>query len=455
MSDPVVITVSGEAPAGLVTEQEYAEREAARPPSGGGSSFGVSVTTEAEMRGALPIGGMICVNVKGVLPLTVPEVVKLTAPGTVLCGLGKHTTALAIKEENPNNISFWTAAKNLTIRDITLDSEFHTWHTVYGDCDSNPSGLLLENIRIQNCNDGWKYVGAIWAAPCLSLTFRNSEIIDFKGRGMFLDCDIADPVIENFYLRGTGDDLTTNTGIWIGQGILGGRICNGKIEHCALNGLETFYPQCYPTKSQLSRDNPFGCGMVISNIEMDGITNIACSLAGLKRGVVSNIHIRNAGAGMEYIDEICEQDGVPLYSDYLASNVTVANIKGVGITIHRLKRGRFTNHVVTDCGSFGVQIYDGAEEVVFSDSTIQRCADRMVFCNGAPSSVITGNTFLKAPGDRAAFGFYAYGGKHIFANNILRGGLKSGVGEASVLTAPGVPAVVSGGVFTDCHNYRF
>jgi len=455
-ADPVTITTTGPAPDALVTEAEYQAREAARPPSGGGSSFGVTVTTEAALREALPIGGRIHVNVKGVLPLAVPEVVKFTAPGTVLCGLGKNTTTLAIKEENPNNVSFWTAAKNLTIEHITLDSEFHTWHTVYGDCDSNPSGLLLDNIRIQNCTDGWKYVGAIWAPPCLGLTFRNSEIINFKGRGAFIDCDVADLVIENFYLKGTGNDLQTNTGIWAGQGLLGGRIAHGKIEHCALNGLELFYPQVYPTKSQLSRDNPFGAGMIISGLEIADITNIACSLAGCKRCVVSDIHIRDSGAGMEYIDEINHLDGVPIFSDYQADNVTVARCSNVAVTIHMVKRGRFTNHVITDCASFGCQIYNGADEITFQNSTLARCANGMLFLNGAHRTVITGNEFLKTPGDPAIAGFHAFGGgPHIFSGNILRGGLITTADQASILTAPGVAASVVNGVFTDSHNYRF
>jgi hypothetical protein len=315
--------------------------------------------------------------------------------------------------------------------------------------------LTLENVRLQNVQQGVTWVGDINHPPMRNFVFRNSEIIDHKGKGMSLDCEMVNPVIEGFYTRGWGEE-ESHTAIWIGQGILGGRITNGKIENSGYNGLECFYPQTIPTKSALSRDNPFGAGMVISGIEIDGVSNIACSLAGCKRCVVSDIHIRNAGAGMEYIDEItADPGGQPLYSDYNASNVTVANIQVVGITIHRLLRGRFSNHVVTDCGSFGVQIYDGADEVTLQNSSLSRCANGMVFCNGARNTVITGNDFLKAPGDPALAGFHAYGGgSHIFSGNILRGGLYSSVDQATVLVAPNVSPQVVGGVFTDPYNYR-
>jgi Right handed beta helix region len=415
----------------------------------------MQVRTELELRAALPNGGQVHVEVEGEVPITGEQVVALAAPGTVLSGLGKDVTRLTTKVGNPNDVSWYVQAKGVTIRDLTLDGGFNTGHCVYGDCFNDPSGLILDRVRLQNVKQGVTWVGDLHYGPMRNFVFRDSEIIDHKGKGMMLDCEMLNPVIEGFYTRGFGK-RESHTAIWIGQGILGGRISGGKIENSGYNGLEVFYPQCYPTKSSLSRDNPHGAGMVISDIEMDGVANIACSLAGCKRSVISNIHIREAGSGMEYIDEINDQDGKILYSDYVASNVTVAGIKGVGITIHRLKRGRFTNHTVTDCGSFGVQIYDGADEIVFSDSTVQRCADKMVFCNGAPSTVVTGNTFLKAPGDPATFGYYAWGGKHIFQNNILKGGLQSGAGEAQVFTAPGVLGVVSSGdVFTDHHNYRF
>jgi hypothetical protein len=413
-----------------------------------------TVTTEAELRAALWLGGHILIDVAGSLPITGAEVLKLSARGTTLQGLGKATTSLDIKSDNPNSVSVWVAAQNVTIRDLTINSGFKNAHCIYSDCYNNPSYLTIDNVCIRDANDGVKYVGLLAYPSNTNFTFRNSDITNFKQKGMFLDTDLLNPVIEGFYLRGFGD-RESNTGIWIGQGILGGRICNGKIENCGYNGLEVFYAHCYPTKSALSRDNPHGPGIMISGIEIDGCTNIACSLAGCKRSVISNLHIRNAGSGIEYVDEITSQDGKTLWSDYNAYGVTVANIKGVGVTIHRMKRGRFSNHIATDCGNFGVQIYDGAESIVFADSSLSRCGDRMLFCNGAPNTVVTGNEFLKVAGDPASFGFYAFGGQHIFQNNILRGGLKSGVAQATVQTAPGVPAVVSGETFSDYHNYRF
>jgi hypothetical protein len=58
-------------------------------------------------------------------------------------------------------------------------------------------------------------------------------------------------------------------------------------------------------------------------------------------------------------------------------------------------------------------------------------------------------------GDRANFGFYAYGGTHVFSGNILRGGLKSGRSASTIFVAPGVSPSISGDVFTDLQNYRF
>ncbi|HEU0068587.1 MAG TPA: hypothetical protein VFQ26_04905, partial [Nitrospiraceae bacterium] len=236
-ADPVTIHTSGPAPDALVTEAEYQAREAERPPGGGGSSYGVSVMTEEALRNALPIGGRIHVAVKGELPLTVPQMVPFAAPGTVLCGLGKTTTALAIKCENPNKVSFYAQAQNLTFEHITLDSGFFNIHALYADCSQNVNGMVVDNVRIRNAQDGVKYVGHIAYPPLIDFTFRNSDVVDFKGFGMNLDCDISNPVIENFLIRGWGKQQSF-TGIWMGQGILGGRVVNGRIENVGYNGLE-------------------------------------------------------------------------------------------------------------------------------------------------------------------------------------------------------------------------
>ena len=108
--DPVVITVSGEAPAGLVTEQEYNEREASRPPNNS-TAF---VDTEEKLDAALAVGGAI--NLRGVIDCATPKVI--TKAWTTISGPG-HLRFVG----PPGGVAFLQLkAPDVTLQDLEISS---------------------------------------------------------------------------------------------------------------------------------------------------------------------------------------------------------------------------------------------------------------------------------------------------------------------------------------------
>jgi len=112
MSDPIVITTSGPAPDSLVTEQEYLEREASRPPV---NSFG-AVSNEAEFDSALAAGGVI--NLGG-NTINCTGVKTVTKAWTTIIGPG-HLRFVGIPKDTR---CFLIQASDVTLRDFELSSD--------------------------------------------------------------------------------------------------------------------------------------------------------------------------------------------------------------------------------------------------------------------------------------------------------------------------------------------
>jgi len=214
MSDPVIITVSGEAPDSLVTEQEYAERAAARPPVSVDESPFAMVDTEAQFDAALASGRSMVLRGEGsggVIPLTTPKVVTgryteiksdagaalsftldLNLPAYLLRGITVHADDVTFRNfeltsthpvaSNPcYGIAFSEGNENHGHRMKVLDMHIHNWRRCIskdGSLITTPhEDILISRVYCHTFNE----IGAALNFGFTRLTARDSRFIGRVG----------------------------------------------------------------------------------------------------------------------------------------------------------------------------------------------------------------------------------------------------------------------------------
>ena len=243
MSDPVVITLSGEAPAGLVTEQEYSEREAARPPTStisvSESPF-VSVDTEAQFDSALASGKSIHLRGEGnggIVDLTRTK--QINVRWTIIQGPGHLRFSVPPAAEVR---CLWVSATDVTLRDFEMSSTRDPATTI-DEGINLPGNFEPHRLRIQRldmhhwCNAIVKW-GGVGTPFTDDVQIEDCRLRILRGHGMVLSngvrrasvrrCRVVGkltgeihPTIDanGFYAYGDTEDLLLEDSIF--EGFLG------------------------------------------------------------------------------------------------------------------------------------------------------------------------------------------------------------------------------------------
>jgi hypothetical protein len=470
---PVTITTTGEAPAALVTEEEYAAREAARAPAAtGAQDTGTTVVKdERELTAALEKGGDILIPGG---TLTVSKRIVPKVKGTRLRGNGAGNTKLGFGDNTSDDRLIHPIASDCSIENLTLSGG--PWRSTIVNMDGLSRGadrFTFRNCNFESCGFAMYMSGGPLQPGQEQYILEDFQVLgcrftDFDRGAFYLSWEMLRTRIQDFTIIGNGIDKSDYNGIWIGLGLVDSHILNGTVAKVGRIGIEIYYAHGTvggPGPALVSLIHPNSPSLSMDNIVVSETGSMGISLAGTKRCNIGKLSVRNTKfIGVEFVDEDKER------SDYnVTGPISVRNHSGWGISIDQIKGGHFRDILVngvtmmSGC-QWGMQVYK-SDDVTFTDSTFTDCGARYILHNQSTRCHYLNNHFVSKPGEAwpdaegGNFAMYAYAGEAYFSGNVLRGNatnpLRVCVNGCAFSTSPtSTPTSAYNPNFDDPNNYR-
>ncbi len=468
------------APVNYVTEEEYAQREAERPkpplPVPVAPTWAVVVKTETELHAAMALSPPAEVVIPNVTIALTRPIIPLQS-SIWLHGLGSRS-ALIPAANAPASMDrvIHPKAADFRLSDLVIDGGRQKLNAIWMDGLSRGADRMrVERTLFASVGYAVQLTGGpgtIVESILEDFTFCDNRVTDCLHGGLQMSWEILRPRIERNVVLGNGA-LTDWNALWIGLGVCDAHITGNTFGRVGRMGIEVFYPHANPAvpgqpgPSLVSKLYPFGPSVTASDNIIFDTGSFGESWAGCKRSAISGETIRNAtGIGAEFVDEL------PGESNYTASDFRVINTKGTGVSIDRIRGGRFTNLFID-----GVTAVPGAHRGIISYMTDDVTLDGCRIMGGGPHYIIAinstrqnvlncqlmaraGESFTNEP-EGGNFGFYSFNSDVFFARNIIRGNatnpLRTVLNSGSVTTsAMRDPITAPGGtkLFDDPDNFR-
>ena len=446
------------------------------------------VTTDAELRAALLIGGTIFV--KG--NITLIGRINITVAGTRLLGFGTANSSITLQAGTGATAIIYVNAVDVLVQDLKIVGNVGSAGV------ARPSGFIWDRtahrttIRFCDIRTVFDPIYLRYGGTAANenyvlkdLTVEDNYLSDYTGSGMYIEGELRRVHLNRNKIlatQGIATDSGSGNGIWIGLGIENIEIRDNYIRDVSRIGIEVFYPDAIWDKvtggvgplpgkpTYLTNTGVYAgpqvivSGNILYNVGTMGISCTGCSMAKIVHNQVRKFKF----IGIEYIGEgnsTTPVNSIDSQSIVANNSVREGSVFSVGATLVGISVGHAqyvlvaNNHVEDvnndNANCMGIYVYDGYNNTVLNNQCV-KAGSYYIRCDRTNNTIVRDNIFRAKTGEAptgglsAIYGLYLITGNYTAYNNTIfpnaTATLESillGIGSSVVLSDRGAPARVS------------
>jgi hypothetical protein len=443
------------------------------------------VTTDAQLRAALLVGGTIFV--KGNIVLI--NRINITVAGTRLLGFGTANSSITLQVGTGATAIIYVNAVDVLVQDLKIVGN------VGSSGVARPSGFIWDRTAhrttIRFCDIrtvfdpiSLRYGGAAANENYVlkDLTVEDNYLSDYTGTGMYIEGDLRRVHLNRNKIlatQGIATDSGSGNGIWIGLGIENIEIRDNYIRDVNRIGIEIFYPDViwdqvsggvgpFPGRpTYLTNTAGYAGpqtiveGNILYNCLSMGISCNGCVMAQIVNNQVRKFRF----IGIEYIGEGNSSTAVnSIDSQSIIANNTVreGTLSAVGATLAGISIGynqyvMVTNNHVEDIANdnsncSGIYIYDGYNNTVINNQCV-KAGSFYIRCDRTSGTIVKDNIFRAKTGEAptaplsAVYSIYLNSGNYTAYDNTFYPNATAsletillGINSSVILSEKGAPA---------------
>jgi hypothetical protein len=447
------------------------------------------VTTDAQLRAALLVGGTIFV--KGNIVLI--GRITIGVAGTRLLGFGTANSSITLQAGTGATAIIYVNAVDVLVQDLKIVGN------VGSSGVARPSGFVWDRtahrttIRFCDIRTVFDPINLRYGGVAASenyilkdLTVEDNYLSDYTGSGMYIEGELRRVHLNRNKIlatQGIATDSGSGNGIWIGLGIENIEIRDNYIRDVTRIGIEIFYPDAIWDKvtggigplpgrptPYLTNDSTYAgpqvivSGNILYNVGSMGISCTGSSMAKIVHNQVRKFKF----IGIECIGE--GNSTTPVNSidcqTIIANNsvregsVSTPSATLAGISVGFCQYVMVANNHVEDVDNTnsscsGIYIYDGYNNTVINNQCV-KAGSFYIRCDRTTDTIVRDNVFRAKTGEAptaplsAVYGLYLITGNYTaYGNTIFPNATATlesillGIGSSVVLSDKGAPARVA------------
>jgi hypothetical protein len=449
----------------------------------------IVVSTDAELRAALLIGGTIFV--KG--NITLIGRITIGVAGTRLLGFGTANSSITLQIGTGATAIILVSAVDVLVQDLKIVGN------VGSSGVARPSGFTWTRsshrttIRFCDIRTVFDPINLRYGPVATSenlvlkdLTVEDNYLSDYTGSGMYIEGDLRRVHLNRNKIlntQGLAADSGSGNGIWIGLGIENIEIRDNYIRDIDRIGIEIFYPDAIWDKviggvgPLPGRPTPYltntgvyaGPQVIVSGNILYNVGTMGISCNGSSMAAIVNNQVRKFKfIGIEWIGEGNSStlvNSIDCQTIIANNSIREGTLSAVGATLAGISIGysqyvMVANNHVEDVANdnsncSGIYVYDGYNNTVINNQCV-KAGSFYIRCDRTTNTIVRDNVFRAKDGEAptaplsAVYGLYLITGNYTAYNNTIfpnaTATLESillGIGSSVVLSDKGAPVRVA------------